>query len=260
MKILDDLHLEDLRNELHPSFFDENEGYDMLIVRVPVMVQTTVQAESLGFIVMPDRAYYYDKAKQTFERLPERFEAMHAMIDRATDKTLRLFYDLQERVVDMEEQLYDNQEVADFMHAWLAYKRDILRIERILLKSAQTLGEVIRRYESLDAFPVNHYVDTHEHMERMVRSAALSLSKLDYLYSFHNARTNDKMNRMIYILTIISSIFLPLNLLVGFFGMNTSGLPFTESASGTFYAATLMTGIIAALSWIVYLFRGKLLK
>jgi magnesium transporter len=70
-------------------------------------------------------------------------------------------------------------------------------------------------------------------LERTLRSATLQLSKLDYLYNFYSAQTNERMNHMIYTLTIISAIFLPLNLVVGFFGMNTSGLPFSDGSSGT---------------------------
>ncbi|HFC03455.1 MAG TPA: hypothetical protein ENJ74_01155, partial [Nitratifractor salsuginis] len=44
---------------------------------------------------------------------------------------------------------------------------------------------------------------------------------------------DERMNRNMYWLTIISAIFLPLTLLTGFFGMNTGGLPFTEDPSGT---------------------------
>jgi magnesium transporter len=54
------------------------------------------------------------------------------------------------------------------------------------------------------------------------------------------------MNRSIYILTIISVIFLPLNLVVGFFGMNTGGLPF-QHAMGTmdaFISMILFAGLL----------------
>ena len=30
-QLLDPLHLEDLHNAVHPSIFDENEGYDILM-------------------------------------------------------------------------------------------------------------------------------------------------------------------------------------------------------------------------------------
>ena len=93
-----------------------------------------------------------------------------------------------------------------------------------------------------------------------MRSAALQLTKLDYLYNFYNVRTNEKMNRLIYLLTIISAVFLPLNLAVGFFGMNTGGLPFTEGSSGTLNAVLLMGSLILMTSAVFYLWRSRVEK
>jgi magnesium transporter len=56
------------------------------------------------------------------------------------------------------------------------------------------------------------------------------------------------MNRNIYYLTILSGIFLPLTLVTGFFGMNTGGLPFTESPNGTLYVI-----VISAILEVIFL-------
>ena len=115
-------------------------------------------------------------------------------------------------------------------------------------------------YEEVNDFPMNHYVYIHEHCERIVRSASLQLSKLDYLYSFYNTRTNEKMNRLIFLLTIISAIFLPLNLIVGFFGMNTSSLPFTEGTGGTLNAIFFMGLLMAITALLVFVWRRNIEK
>jgi magnesium transporter len=60
------------------------------------------------------------------------------------------------------------------------------------------------------------------------------------------------MNRIIYILTIISAIFLPLNLVVGFFGMNTTSLPFTKHAGGTYNVVLIMIFLGILTSFGVY--------
>ncbi|MHC3993282.1 CorA family divalent cation transporter [Thiomicrolovo sp. ZZH C-3] len=241
------LHLEDLRNEHHPSLFDENPDYDMLIVRLPV-IGNGVQIVSTGFILTPAGSYRFDRAHNNFETLESRFEGPHRIIDPMIDRLLKGFGSYQERVADMEERLYADRAEADFMTQWLGLKRDILRIERVLARTTVVLAEVTEHYEPLERFPVDHYADLHEHTDRLLRAALHQLSKLDYIYNFHNARTNEKMNRLIYLLTVISAIFLPLNLVVGFFGMNTGGLPFADTPSGTVNAVILMASLLLVTS------------
>lgn len=233
------LHLEDLRNERHSSLFDINPDYDMLIVRLPVLDEG-VQILSTGFILTEAASYRFDRKHNSFEALDSRFEGPHRIIDQIIDRLLKGFNGYLERVADMEERLYADRAESDFMTQWLGLKRDILRVERVLARTTTVLAEVTQHYKPLERFPVDHYADLHEHTDRLLRSAVHQLSKLDYIYNFHNARTNEKMNRLIYMLTIISATFLPLNLVVGFFGMNTGGLPFAENPTGTLNAVMLM--------------------
>jgi magnesium transporter len=258
-QLIDDLHFEDLRNELHPSFFDENEEYDMLIVRLPV-IANELSVKSVGFIITENSSYHYNKREQKFEELTGRFEGPYKFINKIVDRMLKSFVKYQDSVSDMEEVLYEDNYGNDFINQWLVLKLEILRIERLLLRASISINELIEYYQDIPEFPMNHYIDLHEHIERIMRSSVLQLSKLDYLYSFYNAKSNDKMNKMIYILTIISAIFLPLNLVVGFFGMNTSGLPFAGGTAGTYYAISLMLTFAVVTSLIVFKWRKKVEK
>ncbi len=254
--IIDDLHLEDLRNEQHPSIFDENDEYDMLIVRLPV-ISETLEVRSLGFVITSEHSYTYNRNEKKFTELKGRFEGPHVVIDKLADRMLGSFVKYQDLTVDMEETLYLGKHIESFMTDWLGLKRDILRIERVLLHASYTLTQFIESFEKTDGFPINHYIDLHEHIDRTKRAAGLQLSKLDYLYSFYSARTNEKMNRLIYFLTIISAVFLPLNLVVGFFGMNTSGLPFASGSSGTLSAILLMISLVVTTSAVVYIWHRR---
>jgi len=252
-EIIDPLHIEDLRNELHPSIFDINELYDLLIIRIP-MITDEVNAHSFAFIITHEESYIYDKEKQEFEELENHLLGVYFFINKKIDRLLKSFIKYQEMVSDMEESLYANNTDDNFLNNWLSVKLEVLRIERILVRTADTVSEFIKSHKKHESFPENSYEDIYEHIERTSRSALLQLSKLDYLYSFYNAKSNDKMNKMIYILTIISAIFLPLNLVVGFFGMNTSGLPFAGGVNGTYFAVSLMLTLgvityIAVQSW-----------
>jgi magnesium transporter len=250
------LHLEDLRNEAHPSLFDTNPGYDVLIIRLPV-VEKKLRIDSIGFILTESGSFLYDKADERFHALGDRFEGPHRIIDPVLDRLIKAFSVYQDRIADMEEALYEDRTAPTFMTEWLGLKRDILRIERVLARTAVVLGEVTEHYKPMENFPVDHYADLHEHTDRILRSASHHLSKLDYIYNFYNTRTSEKMNGLIYLLTVISAIFLPLNLLVGFFGMNTGGLPFAGSDGGTLDASLLMVSLLVLTSVILILWHKK---
>ena len=159
-QLLDTLHLEDLRNDLHPSIFDQNETYDMLIVRLPV-IGKELQVTSSGFVIMPEKSYFYNREGKKFELLDNRFDGPYRLIDKMTDQMLKSFTSYQELIADMEETLYTDRAAKEFMTEWLGLKRDILRIERVLIRAFQTMGEVIDAYQETPGFPINSYADLH---------------------------------------------------------------------------------------------------
>ena len=259
-QFLDELHLDDLRNKMHPSIFDENEAYDMLIIRLPVIAEK-LEGRSFGFIIQDQNSFLYDKEREQFEKLEDRFLGPYKIIDPLIDALLKSFEKYRGRIIDMEEFLYQNKHTEEFMTDWIALKRDMLLIERILTRTSEMLLMMIHHYKKASDFPKNSYLDLHEHMVRVLHSATHQLSKLDYLYHFYNARANDKMNKMIYILTIISAVFLPLNLVVGFFGMNTSSLPFTASeTNGTLNVVYLMSSLTLLTFISAFLWYKKMQK
>lgn len=255
-KLVDNLHLDDLRNEAHPSIFDENEQYDMLIIRLPI-IHEELEVHSIGFVITSDESYLYERSKDEFKKLGNRFEAPYNILDGMIDELIKSFEGYHDLIVDMEEVLYANKTKSSFMKQWLKLKHNIVRIERILMHASSTMSRAIEYYEKSDNFPINHYIDLHEHIERTLRSATLQLSKLDYIYKFYSALTNEKMNHSIYTLTIISAVFLPLNLVVGFFGMNTSGLPFAGGTAGTADVAILMLCLSVVSIAVIYFVKKK---
>jgi zinc transporter len=58
-------------------------------------------------------------------------------------------------------------------------------------------------------------------------------------------------NRHIYVMSILTTLFLPPTLVTGVFGMNTKGLPFAENDSAFLWAAVLMLGAALAVYLIM---------
>ncbi len=231
MKI-DALLLEDIENASHPSEFELGDGYAVLILRLPEMTEEGLQIISYAFVVEGSACYRFDRATKRLEASGT-LEDMHAFLD---EKTERLIKDMQRYHYDietLEESLYEGSLPSSFMQRWLAYKKDVSLIHRLMFHATLAFELFLRHHRKRDEFNALAYADLMEHMGRIRDLAKAAIEKLDNLYDFYRAKVDERMNRNMYLLTVISAIFLPLTLVTGIFGMNTGGLPFTDDPNGT---------------------------
>jgi Mg2+ and Co2+ transporter CorA len=99
--------------------------------------------------------------------------------------------------------------------------------------------------------------DVLEHIERVVhhvrRLEQSAETAVQMHFSVQGSRTNDIMRT----LTVLTAIFLPLNLITGFFGMNFDGLPLIHRDTGLWWA--LGTMVVVAIALVVVFWRKRYL-
>ena len=99
--------------------------------------------------------------------------------------------------------------------------------------------------------------DVLEHIERVVhhvrRLEHSAEAAVQMHFSVQGSRTNDIMRT----LTVLTAIFLPLNLITGFFGMNFEFLPLIHQQSGLWWAIGAMALVVVGL--IVLFWRKRFL-
>ena len=129
-------------------------------------------------------------------------------------------------------------------------KKDLVLLERLMSHAVLAFERFLKYYkDEVDEFA---FEDLKEHMKRSFEFSKNAVEKLDYLYEFYKTKQDEKMNHIMFILTIISAIFLPLTLVTGFFGMNTGGLPFVNDPNGTIKAVVLSLFLeIPFIFWII---------
>ena len=64
-------------------------------------------------------------------------------------------------------------------------------------------------------------------------------------------RLADQTNRNLQLLAIVTTVFLPANLIAAIFGMNVAGLPLTHSSSGFAWAIVLLVAVSALVFWLL---------
>ncbi|ADV47301.1 CorA family divalent cation transporter [Nitratifractor salsuginis] len=232
-EFLDTLILEDIENPEHPSDFESGHDYAVLILRLPHRGKNgELEVNSLAFLTRQGKCYRYNRDKRDFEAIGT-FQDLHRILDETTDRLVREIRQYHVEIDRLEETLYDDHSPRDFMERWITYKKEVSLINRLMFHATLSFELFVHYGKKSKDFDELAYADILEHMTRVRDLSKAAMEKLDNLHDFYRTKVDERMNRNMYWLTIISAIFLPLTLVTGFFGMNTGGLPYTDDPNGT---------------------------
>jgi len=99
--------------------------------------------------------------------------------------------------------------------------------------------------------------DVLEHIERVLTHVRRLESAAENAVQMHFSAQSNRTNDIMRTLTVLTAIFMPLNLVTGFFGMNFEGLPLIHSPTGFWTVFVVMLAIGIGLS--VYFWRKRYL-
>ena len=125
------------------------------------------------------------------------------------------------------------------LHRQLATQRSLIhRFEREMERSGQdslqfATAKLAQRLDWLD----------HEMVALRDRSHLLQEEV--------SLRMADQTNRNLQVLAIVTTVFLPANLIAAIFGMNVAGLPLTADPSGFVWALVLLVCVSALVFWLL---------
>jgi len=96
--------------------------------------------------------------------------------------------------------------------------------------------------------------DVVQHIGRVLRHARRLDGTIESAVQLHFSATAHRTNEIIRVLTVLTAIFMPLNLITGIFGMNFELIPGLQSAYG--FGATLLAMALLAAALLVF-FRAR---
>ncbi len=143
------------------------------------------------------------------------------------------------------EDLCDEQH--DAMQEWL----DSLREQPVASFAANAL-----QAQALRDQLVARARDIIEHIERVVHHARRLEQSAETVVQIHFSAQSNRTNDIMRTLTALTAIFLPLNLITGFFGMNFEFMPVIHHANGFWWTVGLM-GLIIVVVVVVAVFWRK---
>ena len=97
--------------------------------------------------------------------------------------------------------------------------------------------------------------DVLEHIERVLGHVRRLEQSAETAVQMHFSALGHRTNDIMRTLTVLTAIFLPLNLITGFFGMNFEALPLIHSPTGFWVAFASMVGV--GLGLVLYFKRKR---
>ncbi len=115
-------------------------------------------------------------------------------------------------------------------------------------------GEALRRERELLRVRSR---DVLEHIERVLSHVRRLEASSETAVQMHFSEQSNRTNNIMRALTVLTAIFLPLNLVTGFFGMNFEGLPLIHSPTGFWITFLFMLALGVGMS--IFFWRKRYL-
>ena len=135
------------------------------------------------------------------------------------------------------------EEQHDAMQEWL----DALREQPVATFSANA-----QQAQAMRDQLVARARDIIEHIERVVHHARRLEQSAETVVQIYFSAQSNRTNDIMRTLTALTAVFLPLNLITGFFGMNFEFMPVIHHANGFWWTLAIMVliaGVVAAVFW-----------
>ncbi len=178
-------------------------------------------------------------------------ELLIALLTRIADR-------IHDKIEDIDEQL-GQYEVADALNKrdrqqLAMLRRQTASIRRHLAPQRDALDTLIRLPNLINDSLIFELRDQADRMTRYVEDLDLARERSVVLQDELRNQIADQQGIRMYVLSMITAIFLPLSFLTGVFGMNVAGLPGTE-APDAFATLMMAMGGIAVVMLIAMLWR-----
>jgi magnesium transporter len=179
----------------------------------------------------------------------------YAILDLVVDSYYTVLDDLEAQALEIEEALHHNGAARDTKDKLFVIKRvtNDFRHRLIPLREAVTR---LHRTESpfLDESNRLYLRDLVDHVAQILDGTDVLRDMLNSLEALYQAEASNRLNNVMRLLTVISTIFIPLSFVAGIYGMNFDNMPELHWKYGYF---AVLGGMFCVMIGMLIYFRRK---
>ncbi|MFO7634176.1 MAG: magnesium/cobalt transporter CorA [Caldilinea sp.] len=155
---------------------------------------------------------------------------LYELLDSQIDNFIPLIDAFEEQLERLGDDIFhSHEEERDLLNRLLTAKSSALRLQRILTPQRELLGRLSTgEYRVIPSNVRMYYRDIYDHLARLANLADSMRDLSSSTIETHLALVNNRMNEVMKVLTMVSSIFIPLSFIAGIYGMNFEFMPELE--------------------------------
>jgi magnesium transporter len=178
----------------------------------------------------------------------------YALLDAVVDHYFVVLETVGERIETLEDELVADPR-QETLHTIHILKREMLFFRKSVWPLREVVAALERTESSLIQPSTNIFLrDVYDHVIQAIDNVETFRDMLSGMLETYLSSVSNRMNQVMKILTIISTIFIPLTFLVGVYGMNFEHMPELKWRFGYF----LVWGIMIAVGGgLIYFFKRK---
>jgi magnesium transporter len=131
----------------------------------------------------------------------------------------------------------------------LDFKRDVASLRRVVMPQRDAVGRLARReFPQIPEALSYRFRDVHDHLVRFADESVYFQDRITSLLEAHLSNVSNQLNSVMKVLTIISTIFMPMTVLTGMYGMNVP-LPHLPGGEGAqfWWILAIMASVTAGM-------------
>ncbi|MBI4477306.1 MAG: magnesium/cobalt transporter CorA [Acidobacteria bacterium] len=144
-----------------------------------------------------------------------------------------------------------------FMKQILRLKRDVASLRRITLPERDAVGRLARREFQLISGEMSYrFRDVYDQLVRLVDDALIFQDRITAILEAHLTTVSNRLNQIMKVLTVIATLFMPMTVITGLYGMNLV-LPHLPGGDATQFWWVLGLMVVMAVVMVAWFVKRK---
>ncbi len=263
------LEIEDALNvEEQSAKINETRNHLFVTFLNPIVKEDDeIKYENLAFfifknIIITIRDRKYSLFNKTIRRiyskskiLKDRVSIMHIFLDVIIDELIFIVDKLDDEVNELERKILTEENEEEALEELYNMKIRVMELRKLLISQKEIIYALTKQSKFISSKQVVYFKDLYEHITLLIGQLDLLRDTTNTLLQTYISIASQNTNEVMRVLTVITSIFLPLTLITGIYGMNFKYMPELYYKYAYFIALGVML-IIAISLIIIYKRKG----